>query len=415
MASIRRRPDRGEGVWQVTVSAGKDPATGRYRQLTRTIDAGPPTAKGDPPRKVKELVGVLEAEVRAGTASGKDTTLKFALDAYIARCRRLGRARRTVGDYEGMRDRLVEDGIARLTIGKLTAAELGDFDARLVAAGLSTTRRAHYFDLLSQTLNMAVDLEWVERNPVRKMKSQRTVPTIQLGQVHPPTMDEVGRLIAAAQERKDPDLAALIYVAASTGARRGELAGLTVGAVDGVRNRLTIRQVVEDTRDGVRVRPGTKTGKVRVVAFGDDTAAVLADQYQRVKQRCTAARVDVTPDRYLWSQELDHSLPWRPDRITHTFDRLRDRCGLPHVHLHALRHLAVTRALEAGVDVKTAASRFGHDPTLMLRRYAHALPTSDQVAAAAGERGLVYGNDESAPTGAGALSLGLDCQGGDGG
>lgn len=96
MANIRQRPDKGPGVWQVRVSAPKGPMTGKYRQLTRTIEAGPPTAKGEPPLAVRRLVGQLEQEAKAGKASGRDTPLQLVLDAYIERCRRLGRAKKTV-------------------------------------------------------------------------------------------------------------------------------------------------------------------------------------------------------------------------------------------------------------------------------------------------------------------------------
>lgn len=318
----------------------------------------------------------------------------FVLDAYIDRCRRLGRARKTVVGYESLRDQICADdggyglGLHKVAIGRLDVDDLDDFDGRMEAAGLSVTTRAHYFDLMSQALNMAVEREWFDRNPIRKMKGNR--PTIQLGLVTPPSVAEVRQLIERAIRDEDYDLAALIFVAAAIGARRGELAGITVGAVDFGKRQIVIRQTVEDVQ-GVTVRPGTKTGGVRVVSFGDDTAEVLADQYARINQRRAALGAKMSDRCFLWSMEPDHSAPWRPDGITKAFTALRDKVELPHVHLHALRHLAVTRALEAGVDVKSASTRFGHDPALMLKRYAHAIAASDQTAAVAGEKGLAVG------------------------
>lgn len=397
MAHIRQRPDRGEGVWQVTVSSGaRDPMTGKYHQLSRTIKAGPPTAKGDPPRKVRELVGVLEAEIKERRPNGPATTLGFVLDAYIDRCRRLGRQPKTVHGYESLRDMICDDGggyglgLHKVAIGDLDVDDFDDFDGRMEAAGRTVTTRAHYFDFLSQALNMAVDREWINRNPIRRMKGQR--PTIQLGHVVPPTIVEVQALIARAIADKDHDLATLIVIAAYLGVRRGELAGVTVGAVDFARRQVVIRQRVSEVADakGQKIRAGTKTGTVRVVGFDQETELVLRFQLSRVEERCHALGVDVNPGLFLWSLEPDHSVPWRPDGMTHAFTALRDKCGLRHVHLHALRHMAVTRALESGVDVKSASARFGHDPTLMLRRYAHALPAGDQLAAKNAEQGLAH-------------------------
>ena len=45
-----------------------------------------------------------------------------------------------------------------------------------------------------------------------------------------------------------------------------------------------------------------------------------------------------------------------------------------------LRHLAVTRMLTSGIDVKTASSITGHSPTVLLRTYAHALDDARQRA-----------------------------------
>jgi integrase len=51
------------------------------------------------------------------------------------------------------------------------------------------------------------------------------------------------------------------------------------------------------------------------------------------------------------------------------------------VSFHGLRHSATILLLTNGVDVKTAASRLGHNPALMLRTYAHFVPSADRQAA----------------------------------
>ncbi|MFR7893037.1 MAG: tyrosine-type recombinase/integrase [Dysosmobacter sp.] len=37
-----------------------------------------------------------------------------------------------------------------------------------------------------------------------------------------------------------------------------------------------------------------------------------------------------------------------------------DRCGLPSINYHALRHTLATRCIELGVDVKTLSEILGH-------------------------------------------------------
>jgi integrase len=48
---------------------------------------------------------------------------------------------------------------------------------------------------------------------------------------------------------------------------------------------------------------------------------------------------------------------------------------------HGLRHTAAILLLTSGVDVKTAAARLGHNPTLLLSTYAHFVPSADRDAA----------------------------------
>jgi integrase len=85
---------------------------------------------------------------------------------------------------------------------------------------------------------------------------------------------------------------------------------------------------------------------------------------------------------YVWSQDLDHGSPWRPDRVTHSFERIRDQAGLPTTRFHHLRHFTATMMLASGVDVRTAAGRLGHsDSSVTLRTYAHVLEQRDREAA----------------------------------
>jgi integrase len=48
---------------------------------------------------------------------------------------------------------------------------------------------------------------------------------------------------------------------------------------------------------------------------------------------------------------------------------------------HTLRHAAATAMLTSGVDVRTAAGRIGNTPAVLLRTYAHSIPSADEAAA----------------------------------
>ena len=71
-----------------------------------------------------------------------------------------------------------------------------------------------------------------------------------------------------------------------------------------------------------------------------------------------------------------------PDTIRQRFNRLADRCGLPHIRLYDLRHGYATAGLKSGINPKIISSRLGHASTgFTLDVYSHAVPGMDRQAA----------------------------------
>jgi integrase len=71
-----------------------------------------------------------------------------------------------------------------------------------------------------------------------------------------------------------------------------------------------------------------------------------------------------------------------PDVLRQRFVRISERCGLPHIRLHDIRHSYATAALKAGVNPKIVSQRLGHASVgFTLTVYSHALPGFDREAA----------------------------------
>ncbi len=58
-------------------------------------------------------------------------------------------------------------------------------------------------------------------------------------------------------------------------------------------------------------------------------------------------------------------------KLSHYWDKARGACGLPHVHLHDLRHSAASEMVNAGVDLATVGAVLGHTTTASTKRYSH--------------------------------------------
>ena len=84
--------ERTSGTWELTVSAGRDPATGRYLRVIRTVHT---TSK----RVVKQALAQLETDVAAGRVTADSTTLAELLDRWLEHLAGLGRAETTLYHY----------------------------------------------------------------------------------------------------------------------------------------------------------------------------------------------------------------------------------------------------------------------------------------------------------------------------
>lgn len=188
------------------------------------------------------------------------------------------------------------------------------------------------------------------------------------------------RLIAAATETA-PDLAALLEVAATTGARRGELCGLRWGDLDRDAGQLDIVRSVIVVAGECRVAP-TKSRQCRRVALDAQTLAILAAHRQRADKRAADAGAAVGAEAFIFSRDPDGARPLRPDSTSRAFTRLCRQVGLDHVRFHDLRHFVATRLLAAGVDLRTVAGRLGHSKAgTTLNVYAAFVPDADHQAA----------------------------------
>ena len=66
-----------------------------------------------------------------------------------------------------------------------------------------------------------------------------------------------------------------------------------------------------------------------------------------------------------------HVFNMTDNAISRAFLRVRLRCGLEDLHFHDLRHEAVTRFFEMGLNMMEVSAISGHKTLQMLKRYTH--------------------------------------------
>jgi integrase len=165
-----------------------------------------------------------------------------------------------------------------------------------------------------------------------------------------------------------------------TGCRRGEACALRWSDVDLERGEITIHRAIA-MAGSIPYEKGTKTHQARRVALDAATVERLREHRRLARTRALRLGVAVADDAHLFADIEDR--PWRPDVCTNRFCRLRDRLGLAGVRLHDLRHFVATVLGDGGMPIATISNRLGHrDTATTLNIYTHAIPATDQHAAA---------------------------------
>lgn len=363
--------ERKPGVWELRVGGGRDPVPGpdgkpRYRTVTRTFH-GPESRAA---RALKDLIRQVEREQQPAT--GRD--LAWLLRKYADRdCSWSPRYR---AGCKGIIEGALIPALGHHPIAAVTVDHLEDHYSALRRQGLapSTIRQRHA--ILSGAFRFAVRRKYLPTSPAALCE----VPGVPERRVDAPDLAALRAIIDKAAET-NPQLATLIFLACTTGARRGELAGLQHRHVgDGV---LRVEQGVVSLPGRGVVVTGTKTHQSRDIALDDISTAAIQAHLRWQADRAHDAGVPMVDDPFLFSALADGSQPVRPDSITRAFQRIRVDLGLPWMRFHDTRVLVATTLLGDGVDLRTIASRLGHGGggIVTLRAYARQIKASDQAAA----------------------------------
>lgn len=362
-------------AWELRAYAGIDPLTKRQKYLTRTFRGGK--------REAEEALARFVTEVSGGGHAAQDTTVGDLIRDWSTLVNR-ELSPTTARGYDWIVKTYITPTLGKVPLARLRTAQLDRFYGQLRERGgqddkplsAATVRQVHA--IIRRALQQGVRWGWIAANPA----ALASPPKVRATQLAPPEPGDVVRLIDEAR-KSDPDLGCFLHVAATTGARRGELCGLRWRDIDFKAGAVTIsRNVVEGAGSQV-VEKDTKTHAARRIALDPDTTTALKAQRTRMAGRAKACDRPLGPDAHVFSAEPDGSRPWAPNDVTKAFIRVRTRVGLPAVRLHDLRHFAATRLLAAGVPVRTVSGRLGHaNAATTLGVYAHFVEESDQEAAA---------------------------------
>lgn len=235
-------------------------------------------------------------------------------------------------------------------------------------------RRLH--SILRTAFGFGIKWGWMEQNPAE----YASPPKLGQTEIRPPEPKEAARLIEAASER-DPALGVFLWLAMTTGARRGELCVLRWSDVRFDEEDLLIARALV-TREGKKVVKDTKMQQRRRLSLDPATIEILKEHRERARGLSEAGGLEFRADGYVFSRDGFGEEPWLPDTVTHLFRKVARATGIT-CRLHDLRHYSATQMIANGIDVRTVAGRLGHSGggATTLKVYSHRTRPADQHAA----------------------------------
>jgi site-specific recombinase XerC len=384
------------GSLRVRVYAGLDALSGKRNYLVETVPAGPKAA-AEAEKVRRRLVHQVDERRNPRTKA----TVNQLMDRYLEL---LDVEETTLDRYEQTIRVHIRPLLGHLPLAKLDGETLDNHQAILRRCrahcdgrpfvehavdgphgcsekcrphvcrplATSTIRKVHF--CLGGALARAVRWRWITVNPL----DQAEPPRGGRSDPNPPTADQAAVILNAAF----PDLmwGCFLWLAMTTGARRGELCALRWDHLDLDRAVLTIRSSIAQ-KNTYTWEKDTKTHQQRRIALDYNTVALLRAYQQLCKQNALAVDTVLAADGRLFSTTVGHSTWLRPSSVSNRYARMCRRLGWS-MNLHQLRHYSATELISAGVDVRTVAGRLGHGGggSTTLRAYTAWVAEADQRA-----------------------------------
>jgi integrase len=350
---------------------GIDPITGRHRR--RWHPAG--RSREDAQAIVARLA--TDQEARRQRLTSRLTVGSFLVDTWMPLRRRELRPG-TANRYEWIIRNYIAPVVGDLQLTSLRAEQLDRLYTDLVDRGAAnggplaskTVYEVHV--VIRSALRHATRCRLVDHNvaidahPPRPTTRSRPSPEIWSTEQLAQFLDRTTHL----------RLHRALHLAATTGLRRGELAGLRWADWQPATHRLPIARSRQSV-GGRAVEIPTKTAASRRCIDLDATTEHILRVW---RQRQRRDRLPAATDDPIFTNTVGE--PLHPESITQVFDRQVARLGLPRIRFHDLRHTHASLLVAAGAPIKVVSERLGHaHPGFTMATYQHLLPGMGAAAA----------------------------------
>jgi integrase len=367
---------RAPGSWEVRYSLGTNPATGKRRVATTTVEGGRKDAE-------KELRRLLRSLDTGEHVDPTRMTVREWLTLWLGAIREEV-SPKTHERYGEIVNNFLAPELGALPIAKLAAAHISAVYTRWATegrrdgkpGGLSPQSRRHIHRILRTALSRGVEQRVIARNPADAFKKR--LPKVDPRKMTTLDAEQAARLLEAIKRNR---VYWPVLVALSTGMRRGEILALRWKNIDLDRGVVRVVESLEQTKAALRFKL-PKTEKTRAITLPSFVVEELRRLKRQQAEELFVLGVRQSGETLACCRHDGEPLP--PRSLTHEFAKVARRVkDIPRVRFHDLRHSHATQLLSAGIHPKVAQERLGHSTiTTTLDLYSHVTETMQEDAAA---------------------------------
>lgn len=341
--SVRKRGDK----WSYYFTVGK--VDGKYKKKEK----GGFATKKEAEASLREAL--REFEINGLVENSTDYTIeeyvKYWFDTVAVNYLKY----KTMHSYRNVAQKHIYPEIGHIALKKATPLLLQKFFSEKLKTYSADSIVSQIRNILSNTFKLAVKQNILPRNPLSQieLKSNKSKENT----VRSVSKEDIDNFM---NEIKETRYYIAFLIAIQTGARRGEILGLTWDNIDFDTNTLTINKILQYQQGDGLVFSSTKTSSsVRTLLMTQK----LVEELKQHKQDQDKKR-DYYGEHYYKDHSFvccnDDGSPINPLSITQFTNKFSTKYGC-HFRFHDLRHTHATLLLEADVNIKVVQKRLGHE------------------------------------------------------
>lgn len=242
---------------------------------------------------------------------------------------------------------------------------------------MASSSQYKIYQLLSASVKKAHRLGLISKNFMELVEA----PKVEHEEVEIFTQEEIKLIFDYLQSPETPVLLKrhypFILLAATTGARLGELLALKWRYVDFKENKIHIAATLQalPQQPPVCLPPKTKASK-RYITIPKS----VSNELYKLKTGYGKIRYMKTQDDFVFMTRA--GTPFLPSNMRRAWATILTGAGVKYKKLHSLRHTHATQLLAGGVPLLEVSKRLGHSkPSHTLNLYGHAIPNMDKIVA----------------------------------